>query len=128
MCEPLFRDSSNRLMSFVELPPRATRVRLPPAFGPLKWQGQVVFATHRGVLEGLSNGSWQVHASDTQEHQSVVGASRRRAAPGGQSVDLGALPSSGQVTSSSKRVGRAPWQSCPSSNIARGLPSNWAGQ
>jgi hypothetical protein len=47
----------------------------------------------------------------------------------GQSVSgLGALPGSGQFTSFSKRVGRAPWQSRPSSNIARALQSNYAGQ
>ena len=63
-------------------------------------------------------------ASDRLQLQSVVGASRRRAAPGSQSVDSGALPGSGQLTSSSKRVGRVCWQSCALSSIALTLPSN----
>jgi hypothetical protein len=52
------------------------------------------------------------YASDRQQDQSVVGALRRRAAPGNQSVDLEALSGSGPLTSSSKRVGRVCCQEC----------------
>jgi len=128
MREAPFRDSSNRLM-FRRGTAAAHNAGLAASSVRAAQSGRArSFARHRSVLADLSNGSWQVHASDTQQHQSVVGASRRRAAPGSQSVELAALPGFGQLTSSSKRVGRVPWQSCPSSNIARALPSNYAGQ
>ena len=98
-----------------------------------------------------SQGSSELRdASDRQQHQPVVGAPRRRAAPGSQSMDLGtlkrsgtitssrkravrsvafaAVPGSGQLTCSSKRGGRVCWQSCASSSIALTLPSNGQSQ
>jgi len=128
MREALFRDSSNRLM-FRRGMAAARNAGLAASTVRAAQSGRArSFAGHRSVLADRSNGSWQSHASDTQQHQSVVGASRRRAAPGSQSVELAALPSSGQVTSSSNGVRRVPWQSCSSSNIARALPSNYVGQ
>jgi hypothetical protein len=91
MREALFRDSSNRLMFHCGIA-AARNAGLATSSVRAAQSGRAKsFARHRSVLAGLSNGSWQVHASDTQQHQSVVGASRRRAAPGSQSMDLAAL-------------------------------------
>jgi len=62
---------------------------------------------HLRILCGRSRLRRGHYASHRQQHQSVVGAPRRRAAPGSQSVELGALPRFGQRTSSSTKPGGA---------------------
>ena len=142
-CEPACPPAHE---SFVLRPSLGARFRRRTPSGSGQAHGRTRLVSNvRQPSQGSSRLRHAHHASDRQQHQFVVGASRPRAAPGSQSMDLerwyapvpsrvlvkrgrqslvwAAAPDSGQGSSSSKRVGRVCWPSCASSSIALTLPS-----
>jgi len=130
MREPLLRGSSNRLRIRRGFATSATQgVRASessaPQFvrrevsSPQFAQAPVKLVVSRTSLPSNirqeSQGSSELrhahYVSVRQQQQSVVGASRRRAAPGSQSLDPGALVRSGTIVSSRKKTLVA-WRRC----------------